>query len=186
LILFSPLLLVFAIAIKLDSSGPVFYLSERIGKKGRAFPLHSSSAPWCTGADKQRDSMMHMNEREGVLFKIHRDPRITKVGRFLRKYSLDEFPQFFNVLRGDMSVVGPAAAHRQRSARVQVEPPAPARRDPRNHRPVRCRPARIPLSIAISRWIDLYRKLERLAGYSDYSAHHRRGCDRNRQLAARY
>ena len=106
LILFSPLLLVFAIAIKLDSTGPVFYLSERIGKKGRAFRCIKLRT-MVHGADTQRDSMMHMNEREGVLFKITDDPRITRVGHFLRKYSLDEFPQFFNVLRGEMSVVGP-------------------------------------------------------------------------------
>ena len=102
LILFSPLLLVFAIAIKLDSPGPVFYLSERIGKKGRAFRCIKLRT-MVHGADTQRDSMMHMNEREGVLFKITDDPRITRVGHFLRKYSLDEFPQFFNVLRGEMS-----------------------------------------------------------------------------------
>jgi exopolysaccharide biosynthesis polyprenyl glycosylphosphotransferase len=106
LILFSPLLLAIAIAIKLDSPGPVFYLSERIGKKGRVFRCIKFRT-MVRDADKQRAAMMHLNEREGVLFKISADPRITKVGRFLRKYSLDEFPQFFNVLHGDMSVVGP-------------------------------------------------------------------------------
>ncbi len=106
LILFSPLLLLIAIAIKLDSPGPVFYLSERIGKKGRAFRCIKFRT-MVHDAEKQRDGMMHMNEREGVLFKISGDPRITRLGRFLRKYSLDEFPQFLNVLRGEMSVVGP-------------------------------------------------------------------------------
>ena len=102
----SPLLLAIAIAIKLDSSGPVFYFSERIGKKGRVFRCVKFRT-MIRDADKQRADMMHMNERDGVLFKISNDPRITKLGRFLRKYSLDELPQFFNVLRGDMSIVGP-------------------------------------------------------------------------------
>jgi exopolysaccharide biosynthesis polyprenyl glycosylphosphotransferase len=106
LILFAPFLLLIAIAIKLDSPGPVFYLSDRIGKKGRVFRCIKFRT-MVHDADKQRDGMMHMNERQGVLFKISGDPRITRVGRFLRKYSLDEFPQFLNVLRGEMSVVGP-------------------------------------------------------------------------------
>jgi len=106
LILFSPMMLAIAIAIKLDSRGPVFYFSNRIGKKGRSFRCIKFRT-MVDDADKQRIGLMHRNEREGVLFKISDDPRITKLGRFLRKYSLDEFPQFFNVLRGDMSVVGP-------------------------------------------------------------------------------
>jgi exopolysaccharide biosynthesis polyprenyl glycosylphosphotransferase len=106
LILFSPMLLAIAIAIKLDSGGPVFYLSRRIGKKGHAFHCIKFRT-MVNDADKQRVSLMHKNEREGALFKISDDPRITKLGRFLRKYSLDEFPQFINVLHGDMSVVGP-------------------------------------------------------------------------------
>ena len=106
LLLLSPVLLAIAIAIKLDSPGPVFYFSERIGKKGRVFRCIKFRT-MIRDADKKRAGMMHLNEREGVLFKISDDPRITKLGRFLRKYSLDELPQFFNVLRGEMSVVGP-------------------------------------------------------------------------------
>jgi exopolysaccharide biosynthesis polyprenyl glycosylphosphotransferase len=106
LILFSPLLLLIAIAIKLDSPGPVFYLSQRIGKKGRVFRCIKFRT-MVHNAEIQRDGMMHMNERKSVLFKISGDPRITRLGRFLRKYSLDELPQFLNVLRGEMSVVGP-------------------------------------------------------------------------------
>jgi exopolysaccharide biosynthesis polyprenyl glycosylphosphotransferase len=106
LILLSPVLLAIAIAIKLDSPGPVLYFSERIGKKGRVFRCIKFRT-MIRDADKKRAGMMHLNERQGVLFKISDDPRITKLGRFLRKYSLDELPQFFNVLRGDMSVVGP-------------------------------------------------------------------------------
>jgi exopolysaccharide biosynthesis polyprenyl glycosylphosphotransferase len=106
LILLSPVLLAIAIAIKLDSSGPVFYASERVGKKGRVFRCFKFRT-MVSDAEKKRAELMHLNERDGVLFKITDDPRITKLGRFLRKHSLDEFPQFFNVLRGDMSVVGP-------------------------------------------------------------------------------
>ena len=106
LILFFPVLLIVAIAVKLDSPGPVFYLSERIGKKGRVFPCIKFRT-MVYDAEERRADVMHMNEREGVLFKVAKDPRITRMGRFLRKYSLDELPQFFNVLRGDMSVVGP-------------------------------------------------------------------------------
>jgi exopolysaccharide biosynthesis polyprenyl glycosylphosphotransferase len=102
----SPVLLAIAIAVKLDSHGPVFYASERIGKKGRVFRCFKFRT-MVRDAEKKRADVMHLNEREGVLFKISNDPRITRVGHFLRKYSLDELPQFFNVLRGDMSVVGP-------------------------------------------------------------------------------
>jgi exopolysaccharide biosynthesis polyprenyl glycosylphosphotransferase len=102
----SPVLLAVAIAVKLDSHGPVFYHSERIGKKGRVFRCIKFRT-MIRDADKHRADMMHMNERDGVLFKISNDPRITNLGRFLRKYSMDELPQFFNVLRGDMSIVGP-------------------------------------------------------------------------------
>jgi exopolysaccharide biosynthesis polyprenyl glycosylphosphotransferase len=106
LVVLSPVLLAVAIAVKLDSHGPILYFSERIGKKGRVFRC-TKFRTMVRDADKRRADVMHMNERDGVLFKISNDPRITNVGRFLRKYSLDELPQFFNVLRGDMSVVGP-------------------------------------------------------------------------------
>ena len=106
LILLSPVLLSIAIAIKLDSSGPIFYFSERIGKKGRVFRC-TKFRTMVRDAEKRREEIMHMNERDGILFKISNDPRITRFGRFLRKYSLDELPQFFNVLHGDMSIVGP-------------------------------------------------------------------------------
>jgi exopolysaccharide biosynthesis polyprenyl glycosylphosphotransferase len=106
LLVFSPFLLAIAVAIKLESRGPVFYASERIGKKGRVFRCFKFRT-MVRDAENLRADVMHMNERDGVLFKITNDPRITRLGRFLRKYSLDELPQFLNVLRGDMSVVGP-------------------------------------------------------------------------------
>ena len=102
----SPLMLAIAIAIKLDSHGPVFYASERIGKKGRIFRCMKFRT-MVRDAEKRQAEIMHMNEGQGVLFKISNDPHITTPGRFLRKYSLDELPQFFNVLKGDMSIVGP-------------------------------------------------------------------------------
>ena len=106
MIVLSPLMLAVAIAIKLDSHGPVLYASERIGKKGRVFRCLKFRT-MVRDAEKRQAEIMHMNERQGVLFKISNDPRITTLGRFLRKYSLDELPQFYNVLRGDMSIVGP-------------------------------------------------------------------------------
>ncbi|KAA6464958.1 sugar transferase [Acidobacteria bacterium AB60] len=106
LVVLSPLMLALAIAIKLDSHGPVFYASERIGKRGRVFRCMKFRT-MVRDAEKRQAEIMHMNERQGVLFKISNDPRITTLGRFLRKYSLDELPQFFNVLKGDMSIVGP-------------------------------------------------------------------------------
>jgi exopolysaccharide biosynthesis polyprenyl glycosylphosphotransferase len=106
MIVLFPLVLAVAIAVKMDSHGPILYTSERIGKKGRVFKCIKFRT-MVRDAEKRRAEMMHMNERDGVLFKISNDPRITKLGRFLRKYSLDELPQFWNVLRGDMSIVGP-------------------------------------------------------------------------------
>jgi len=106
LILLSPLFLLIAIAIKLDSPGPVIYPSERAGKKGRVFSCVKFRT-MVADAEQRRTELMDRNERDGVLFKIADDPRITRLGRFLRKHSLDELPQFFNVLCGDMSVVGP-------------------------------------------------------------------------------
>ncbi|HVC47762.1 MAG TPA: sugar transferase [Terracidiphilus sp.] len=106
LLLLSPVLAAIAIAIKLDSPGPVFYLSDRIGKKARVFRCIKYRT-MASDAEKRRTELMDRNERDGVLFKVTNDPRITRVGRWLRKYSLDELPQFLNVLTGDMSVVGP-------------------------------------------------------------------------------
>ena len=102
----SPLLALIAAAIKLDSAGPVFYSSERMGKKGRVFRC-TKFRTMVADAEQRKAEILHMNERDGVLFKVANDPRITRLGHFLRKYSLDELPQFWNVLKGEMSVVGP-------------------------------------------------------------------------------
>ncbi len=101
-----PIFLAIAIAIKLDSRGPVLYRAQRTGRKGRSFTCYKFRT-MCNNADKLKKDLEHKNERSGILFKISDDPRITRVGRILRKYSLDELPQLINVLRGDMSLVGP-------------------------------------------------------------------------------
>jgi exopolysaccharide biosynthesis polyprenyl glycosylphosphotransferase len=101
-----PLMFLIAVCIRLDSEGPVFYVSERIGKRGRVFPCFKFRT-MVRDAEKKKRELAALNERDGILFKVSNDPRVTRVGRFLRKYSLDELPQFFNVFRGEMSVVGP-------------------------------------------------------------------------------
>ena len=102
-----PVMIAAAIAIKLTSKGPVFYRSERIGLEGEPFQMIKFRT-MVDGADKQVARLAHVNESVGgVLFKIKEDPRITPAGKLLRKYSIDELPQFVNVLRRDMSVVGP-------------------------------------------------------------------------------
>lgn len=106
LLMVSPMMLAIAIAIQIQGDGTIFYVSERIGKRGRVFPCFKFRT-MVKNAEQMKKNMAAMNERDGILFKITNDPRITPVGKFLRKYSLDELPQFFNVLRGEMSIVGP-------------------------------------------------------------------------------
>lgn len=106
LLLLSPLLLLVAAAIKADSPGPVLYRARRIGSKGREFTCLKFRT-MVADADERRRKIEHLNERSRVLFKVANDPRITRVGKLLRKYSLDELPQLWNVLKGEMSLVGP-------------------------------------------------------------------------------
>jgi exopolysaccharide biosynthesis polyprenyl glycosylphosphotransferase len=109
LLVVSPVLLAIAFAIKLDSAGPILYTSDRVGKNGRVFRCFKFRT-MVRDAEARLAAVLHMNERDAVLFKVSNDPRVTRVGRILRKYSLDELPQFLNVLRGEMSVVGPRPA----------------------------------------------------------------------------
>jgi len=102
----SPVLAALAIWVKLDSPGPVFYRAPRVGRKGRIFTCHKLRT-MVQEADSLKDSLRDRNEREGPCFKIAQDPRITRVGKILRKYSIDEVPQLWDVLRGEMSLVGP-------------------------------------------------------------------------------
>jgi lipopolysaccharide/colanic/teichoic acid biosynthesis glycosyltransferase len=106
-----------ALAVKLTSRGPVFYTQERIGKGGVPFRMYKFRS-MTTGADDQLAELLRAQGSEGTpLFKVNADPRLTPVGAFLRKHSLDELPQFFNVLGGSMSLVGPRP---QRSAEVAL------------------------------------------------------------------
>ena len=106
LVLASPILLVAAVLIRLESRGPVFYRSMRIGKGARPFPFFKLRS-MVDGAERHRHTLAHLNETDGPVFKIAADPRVTRVGRVLRVTSIDEVPQLWNVLRGDMSLVGP-------------------------------------------------------------------------------
>ena len=106
LLLSSPLLLLAAILVKLESRGPVIYRSIRIGRGARPFTFLKLRS-MVDGADQHRHKLSHLNETDGPIFKIAADPRVTRVGRFLRVTSIDEIPQLWNVLRGEMSLVGP-------------------------------------------------------------------------------
>ena len=106
IVAFAPLFLILAVLIKLESKGPAFFVQDRIGQNHRHFKMFKfrSMVP---NAEELKKDLMHLNEADGPIFKIHSDPRVTRLGRFLRKYSLDELPQIFNVWLGHMSLVGP-------------------------------------------------------------------------------
>ncbi|MFH1778012.1 MAG: sugar transferase [Candidatus Omnitrophota bacterium] len=106
LILLLPFLLIIALLIKIDSRGPVFYVSSRCGKKSKAFKFYKFRS-MLHNSERLREKLRVKNEKDGPIFKMRKDPRVTKVGKILRKYSLDELPQLWNVLKGDMSLVGP-------------------------------------------------------------------------------
>ncbi len=109
LIVAAPIMLLVAIAVKLDSRGPVFFRQERVGHHGKTFKM-TKFRSMQDGADDMKSELAEANESDGPLFKMASDPRVTRVGTFIRRTALDELPQFFNVLRGDMSVVGPRPA----------------------------------------------------------------------------
>jgi exopolysaccharide biosynthesis polyprenyl glycosylphosphotransferase len=109
LVLLAPVLAAIAVAIKVTDRGPVFYRQERGGKGGRRFTVIKFRT-MVVDADRRLAEIAHLNTREGALFKVDRDPRVTKVGKFLRLSSLDELPQLFNVIAGQMSLVGPRPA----------------------------------------------------------------------------
>jgi lipopolysaccharide/colanic/teichoic acid biosynthesis glycosyltransferase len=106
LLLSLPILLLAALAIRIDSRGPVLFRQARVGQGGRPFPMWKLRS-MVEGAEDQRGGLLAHNEMDGPVFKMRRDPRVTRVGRVLRRFSIDELPQLWNVLRGDMSLVGP-------------------------------------------------------------------------------
>lgn len=106
IIIISPILLIVALFIKLDSKGPVFIHQKRIGKNGAPFHMHKFRS-MVNNAEELKEQLEKYNEADGPAFKMKNDPRITWVGRFIRKFSIDELPQLFNVLKGEMSLIGP-------------------------------------------------------------------------------
>ena len=106
LILLSPIIAVVAWAVKVTSKGPVFFSQKRVGKNGELFEMYKFRS-MVVNAEELKENLEEQNEMSGPMFKIKDDPRVTKVGKFIRKTSIDELPQLWNVLKGDMSLVGP-------------------------------------------------------------------------------
>jgi exopolysaccharide biosynthesis polyprenyl glycosylphosphotransferase len=106
IIVLSPIFIVTAIAVKLESKGPVFYSQPRASKNGKTFKMYKFRS-MCVDADEKLKDLKVLNEKDGPVFKIANDPRVTKVGRIIRRKSIDELPQLINIIKGDMSIVGP-------------------------------------------------------------------------------
>lgn len=106
IIILSPLFLLTAIAIRLDSKGSIIFTQMRTGKDGKEFKMYKFRSMY-QGAEQLRNDLINQNEMDGPVFKISRDPRVTRVGRFIRKTSIDELPQLMNIIKGEMSIVGP-------------------------------------------------------------------------------
>lgn len=102
-----PIIGIAAFFIKLESKGPVFFKQKRVGKNGEEFNFYKLRSMIIDAEKTKKDLIKENESRDGVIFKMKDDPRVTKVGKFIRKYSIDELPQLFNVLKGDMSMVGP-------------------------------------------------------------------------------
>ena len=109
IILFSPVMLLSAILVKATSKGPLIFAQERVGLHNKPFQMYKFRT-MCPDAEQKLKDLMERNEKDGPVFKMKNDPRITRVGKFLRKTSIDELPQLFNVLKGEMSIVGPRPA----------------------------------------------------------------------------
>lgn len=129
LVVLSPVFLVTAVAIYLDDKGPVIFLQDRNGINGEVFRMYKFRS-MCVNAPEMHKELLKMNELDGPAFKMQDDPRITNVGRFIRKTSIDELPQLINILKGEMSIVGPrplptyetAQCNEYQNQRLQVKP----------------------------------------------------------------
>ena len=119
LVLCAPLFAIVAIAIKMDSAGPVFFVQDRVGLNKRRFRMLKFRT-MRADAEARMEEVEHLNEQSGPIFKIRNDPRITRVGRWLRKTSVDELPQLVNVALGDMSIVGPRPLSLRDALRMEV------------------------------------------------------------------
>jgi exopolysaccharide biosynthesis polyprenyl glycosylphosphotransferase len=119
LLVISPLLAVVAIAIKLDSKGPVLFVQERVGFNKRRFRMFKFRT-MCVDAEARMHELEHLNEKSGPIFKITNDPRMTRIGKWLRRTSIDELPQLFNVVLGHMSIVGPRPLSVRDALRMEV------------------------------------------------------------------
>lgn len=106
IIILSPLMIIIAVLIKGEDHGPIFYKQVRVGKNGKTFEMYKFRSMF-VNADQMLAELKEQNDVDGPMFKMKKDPRITKIGHFIRKHSLDELPQFLNVIKGDMSLVGP-------------------------------------------------------------------------------
>ena len=136
IVVLSPVLVCAALAIKLSSPGPVVYAQERFGLYRRRFKMYKLRT-MIDGAEELQESLEHLNEANGPVFKIRSDPRITPLGRFLRRTSIDEIPQLLNVLRGEMSLVGPRPLPLKGRWRIHRScPGAKVQRSSRAHLPV--------------------------------------------------
>lgn len=119
IILLSPLFIIIAIIIKTTSKGPVFFSQKRVGRYGKTFDIYKFRS-MVVNAEELKEKLAKQNEMSGPMFKMKDDPRITKVGKFIRKTSIDELPQLWNVLKGDMSLVGPRPSLPKEVAQFEI------------------------------------------------------------------
>ncbi len=182
LVVVAPVLVAIAAAIKFQGPGPIFYVSERIGRRGSPF-LCFKFRSMLHDADRMKLQLVHNNERDGVLFKIKGDPRITKLGAVLRKYSLDELPQLLNVLRGEMSLVGPRPPLRSEVQQYAVRHSSGSM-CARNYWPLagQCSPRRLLRALHRPRH-PVCQPLEPVNGFQNSGSHGRCCGSRNRVLS---